>query len=106
MKKVCIIIAIFLLCMLCSCAADGIMEHDGTELAGDELESMYQSQQEADPDPQVQGNGRVYWTASGKKYHRDPECTYLSRAKQIYSGSMAEAADHGADSPCSGCGGE
>lgn len=104
MKRVCVMAAV-LVCMLCGCASSGVTAHDGTELSVQEIESMYQSQQQVDPDPDVQGSGTVYWTASGKKYHRDPECPYLSRASSIYSGSMARAIDHGADSPCSRCGG-
>ncbi len=104
--RICKAIAVLLWVVLfVGCASGGVVEHDGTELTPDQLESIYQSRVEENPDPELTVKGTVYFSASGTKYHLDPECTYLKRASQVYSGTVAEAANHGADSPCSRCGG-
>ena len=97
--------ALLLAVLLVGCASGGITQHDGTELTPEAHESLYQSRVEESPDPELTVKGTVYFTASGTKYHLDPECTYLQKASQVYSGTLAEAANHGADSPCSRCAG-
>ncbi len=91
--------------LLVGCASGGTVKHDGTEMTPEEHASLYQSRVEQDPDPELTVKGTVYFSASGTKYHLDPECVYLKRASKVYSGTVAEAANHGADSPCSRCGG-
>lgn len=104
--RICKVLVVLLLAMLLAgCATDGIIEHYGTELTPEEHGSIYQSRVEDKPDPDLSVKGTVYFSASGTKYHLDPECSYLKRANQVYSGTVAEAANHGADSPCSRCGG-
>lgn len=105
MRKIEIVAVLMLALLLVSCAQHGVVEHDGTELTPSELESLYESRQEQTPEPDVLGKQTVYWTPSGTKYHRDPDCTHLKRASAVYQGTMAEAANHGADSPCSRCAG-
>ena len=98
-------IAVALICTLAltGCAAQGVVEHDGAELTPQEHASLYQSREEEHPDPVLTEKRTVYYTESGTKYHFDPECTYLKRASKVYSGTPAQAANHGADSPCSRC---
>lgn len=103
MRKLYVVIALLCALALTGCAQQGIVEHDGTELTPAEHASLYQSREEEHPDPELTEKRTVYYTQSGTKYHLDPECTYLQRANTVYSGSVAEAANHGADSPCSRC---
>ncbi len=42
----------------------------------------------------------VYWTPSGKSYHKTEDCQALSRSKTILSGTLEES---GKDDPCDHC---
>ncbi len=98
--------ALFLLCLLlASCTGTGIVSHNGTELTPEEQASMYESREQEHPTPDLPDKGTVYWSPSGSKYHRDPDCGYLKNASKIYQGTPMEAANHGADSPCARCAG-
>lgn len=77
-----------------------------TEDAESDLEPLSDSSEEAPPssepesaepaseDP-VNSDGEsgstVYYTPSGSVLHRDPDCSYLSRAKEVLSCDMADA---------------
>lgn len=45
---------------------------------------------------------KVYFTASGKKYHVISNCRALSRSKNIKEGTLQEAKEHGLK-PCKFC---
>lgn len=44
--------------------------------------------------------GTVYWTPNGEVWHSTPNCSYLSRSKTIYSGTVAQS---GKSRGCSRC---
>lgn len=48
-------------------------------------------------------NRTVYWTKTGKSYHFDKNCRYLSRSKNIISGTLKEALSEGKKDPCNEC---
>lgn len=105
MRRFCFICLAFFL-LLSGCAAKGVTFVKGETLSHAEQQSLYESRIEQQGEPDVSGKGEVYFTPSGTKYHKDPDCSYLSGAKQVLSGSIAEAVNHGAKSPCSRCGGQ
>lgn len=45
----------------------------------------------------------VYWTDYGKTYHIDSKCTSIIRSKDVQSGTVAEATDRVARTPCHYC---
>ena len=104
MKRVVLVILLLLLC-LSACTQQGMCVHNGENLSPLEQQSLYDERAEQDTLPQNQSTGVVYWTSSGSKYHKDPTCSYLKNAKQVFSGTLAQAANYGADSPCSRCAG-
>ena len=101
------LLILLLACLLVfsGCAATGMTVQEGETLSREEQKSLYDQRVEQQPEPEISGKGEVYWTPSGSKYHKDPACSYLSNSKQILSGTLAQAANHGADSPCSRCAG-
>ena len=105
MKRVVLVLLLLLLC-LSACTPQGVYVHNGENLSPEEQQSLYDERAEQDTLPQNQGTDVVYWTSGGSKYHKDPACSYLKNAKQVFSGTLARAANYGADSPCSRCAGE
>ena len=87
------------------CAQSGAELSSGEPLSPEEQQSLYEAHTKQDEAPDVSVKGKVYWTKSGTKYHKDPNCSYLKNAKELQSGTAAEAANHGASEPCSRCGG-
>lgn len=102
MKRL-ICIALLLLLVLAGCSAPSGNEiSSGEVLSPEEQASLYEEQSFQDG---VSVKGTVYWSQSGTKYHKDPNCSYLQNAKQLQSGTVAQATNHGASSPCSRCAG-
>ena len=105
MRKACIVVLLVLL-TLAACTEQGAMEvFIGEVLSPEEQQSLYDARAEQESEPEINVKGKVYWTKNGTKYHKDPECSYLRNAKELQSGTAAEAANHGASGPCSRCGG-
>ena len=77
----------------------------GQVLSREEQITLYEQRLEEQSEPNVTAKGTVYWSKSGSKYHNDPKCSHLQNAKELYSGTVAQAANYGADSPCSRCAG-
>ena len=48
-------------------------------------------------------DGDVFWTPSGTLWHATYECSYLSKSKEIYHGSVDLAMLDGKERPCSRC---
>lgn len=104
MKRAMLGLLVLLLC-LSACTQQGIHVHNGENLSPEEQQSLYEARLEQESEPEIEGQGVVYWTSNGSKYHKNPACSYLKNAKQVLSGTLAEAANYGADSPCSRCAG-
>lgn len=105
MRRTCLILCVLLL-VLTGCSQFGGHEpSQGKALSPEEQQSLYEERLEQDGEPNVSARGTVYWTASGTKYHRDPGCSYLKNAKEVLSGTVAQATNHGASLPCSRCSG-
>ena len=45
----------------------------------------------------------VYWTKKGSVWHRFRNCSYLSKSKEIESGSVEDAIEAGKEKLCSSC---
>lgn len=105
MRRVCLIVCVLFL-MLVGCSVPrGAEISSGEPLSPDEQQSLYQERLEQEGEPNVDAKGKVYWTPSGTKYHKEPDCSYLKNAKEVLSGTAAQAANHGASEPCSRCAG-
>ena len=51
------------------------------------------------------GDGTVFWTAGGSVWHTTADCSALANAKDIRSGTEAQALDMGKSRVCKRCGG-
>ena len=104
MRRACLIALV--LVFLAGCRAQGGVEaSSGEPLTPEEQASLYEERLEHEGEPKAGIKGTVYWTPSGEKYHKDPNCSYLKNAKEVLSGTAAQAANHGASEPCSRCAG-
>lgn len=104
MKRFTLFILVLALALV-GCSEQRMRTENGEELGRDEQQSLYDDRLEQQGEPDVSAKGTVYWTQSGTKYHRDPACSYIKNAKELHSGTVAEAANYGASNPCSRCGG-
>ena len=103
MRRFCMILLLFSL-LFASCSAAGKVEaSSGEPLSPDEQQSLYEQRVEPEGEASVSVKGIVYWTPSGTKYHKDPNCSYIKNAKQLQSGKIEQAINHGASEPCSRC---
>lgn len=70
----------------------GLIQLDGAETADDiQNRSLIQEESEG-TDPAANGQVEtVYWTPSGSVWHSDPNCTSLSRSKDVRSGTVAQS---------------
>ena len=72
-------------------------------LANDEVISSIK-QEIADKENSLLANdGDVFWTESGKLWHKSLECSYLANSKNILHGSVEEAKFSGKEKACSRC---
>lgn len=83
---------------------DAIEVVSGEALSPEEQELLYDQRVELQTLPAFGDVGTVYWTPKGTKYHTSMSCIYLENAKQVQSGTVAEAINHGTEGPCSRCG--
>ena len=49
------------------------------------------------------GDEDVYWTKYGKSYHIDPDCSSLTRSKELFAGSIDDAFSANRNDPCDFC---
>ncbi len=104
MRRICLIVPV--LVTLVSCSAQGKVEASSGEIISpEEQASLYEERLEQEGEPNVSVKGTVYWTPSGTKYHKDSDCSSMKNAKEVYAGTVAQAANHGACEPCSRCAG-
>lgn len=105
MRKAGCVALLLLVCLVGCNAQGGIEASSGQVLCPEEQESLYEQRLEQQGEPNVSAKGTVYWSKSGSKYHKDPDCSYLKNAQELQSGTAAQAANHGASDPCSRCAG-
>lgn len=104
MRRCCLIALVLFALVGCS-VPGGTEASSGEVLSPQEQATLYQERLEQEGEPNVSAKGTVYWTPSGTKYHKDPGCSHLKNAKELHSGTVAQAANHGASLPCSRCAG-
>ncbi len=127
MKKLALVVALLLCCVLCSCTqySQGGYEFDaGVTVDINDLESIFATtpqvaestpindganseSQETDPIPNTQPsvgeNETVYWTASGTKYHLYRDCQSLKRSSNVESGTLKQAQENKKGECCKYC---
>lgn len=105
MRRFCLTVCALLLVLVGCRAQSGVELSSGEPLSPEEQQSLYQERVEQEGEPDVSVKGKVYWTPKGTKYHRDPNCSYIKNAKELQSGTITQAVNNGAKSPCSRCAG-
>ena len=103
MRRFCIMTALLLLALAGCSVQGGVEASSGEVLSPEEQQSLFEQRVEQEGEPSVSQKGTVYWTESGTKYHKDMHCSYIQNAKQLQSGTVAQAINHGASEPCSRC---
>ena len=105
-----------LLLLLSSCTPVGTdVWYDGRELSAEEIEELLERGRETEVrempsalvafgvDMDAPTEESVFWTKSGGVFHLDPFCQHLSKAKEIYYGTAADAASQGKERVCTAC---
>ena len=105
MRRLAYVVLLVALCLAGCATQDADQTMSGQTLSREEQQSLYEQRLEQQDEPTVVTKGTVYWSKNGSKYHKDPECSYLKNAKEVQSGTATQAANYGADSPCSRCAG-
>lgn len=111
-------VALWLVCsllLLCACA-DGTreMQYDGRELTEEEIAALMErsTEEEAREVPYTllafdeaytASDGYVLFTKSGGVFHEDAFCRHLSRAKEVYFGTVEDAVFLGKERACTAC---
>lgn len=104
MRSVLCMFALLLALILVGCSVpNGTEVASGEELLPEEQRSLYEQREEQEGELGNAFKGTVYWTQSGTKYHKDKNCSYIKNAKQLQSGKIEQAINHGASEPCSRC---
>lgn len=106
MRRLCLIMLVLLFALTGCNTQVSVEASSGDPLSREEQASLFEERLEQQSEPNPDTKGTVYWTPSGTKYHKNPNCSYLKNAKELLSGTPLQAANHGADSPCSRCAGE
>ena len=105
MKRLCIMTLLLLICLVGCYAPSDVEVSTGEPLSLEEQLSLFEQRVEQEGEPNVSAKGTVYWTSGGTKYHKDPKCSHIQNAKQLQSGTVAQAINYGASQPCSRCAG-
>ena len=105
MRRFCVAIVLLILVLTACGKQQGIEVVSGELLSLEEQQSLYEQRFEQVSEPDLDSTAKVYWSSTGSKYHKNPKCSYLKNAKDVQSGTLAQAANHGAGSPCTRCAG-
>ena len=97
-----LLVSLLLVFVLTACESADALDA-GEVLTPQEQQSLYDARQEQSDMPDTNDKAIVYWTSSGTKYHKDAGCSYIKNAKEIHNGTVAQAINYGASSPCSRC---
>lgn len=105
MKRGCLLLLLLVL-MFASCAKDDGFEA-GEALSAEETKALREELlREINEEKPIPSDGVCYFTESGSVYHLDPDCSYLSGAKKILTGTVEEAKARGILRGCSRCANE
>ena len=103
MRRLCVMMCALLL-IFAGCSMQQETEiSSGEPLSFEEQQSLYQERLDQQREPNVNAKDTVYWTSGGSKYHKDAHCSYSANAKELQSGTVAQAVNYGASEPCSRC---
>lgn len=104
MRKVYTLILIFLLIpVLTFCASGSGIDKSIGILADEAAVSSIRQELDDMENALLAANGDVFWTKSGSIWHTSHKCSYLSRSKVIYHGSVEEAMLEGKLRGCTRC---
>lgn len=97
------VICFIIVLLLSACAIDNDdLRYTGV-LANDEVVSSIK-QEMADKENSLLANKNdVFWTESGKLWHKSCECSYLANSKTILHGTIEEAKFEGKEKACERC---
>lgn len=106
---------LLLLFLLCSCGkGEGDVWHNGRELTKDEIEALWERQNETSEmredliafrEGETAPNAEsVFWSKSGSVFHLDALCHHLAKAVGVYYGSEEDAVTQGKERACTACG--
>lgn len=98
-----LIFCMLLALTLTSCSGGTKIEKDLGILVTDEVLSSIVKDMQDKGDSSLADDGDVFWTPSGKIWHKSSECSYLSSSKEIYHGSIEEAMLEGKERQCTKC---
>ena len=106
MRRVCLTVCVVLLFLVGCRTQSGVEISSGEPLSHSEQQSLFEQRSKQESEPDASTRGTVYWTSGGTKYHKSTDCSYIQNAKELQSGTVAQAINHGADGPCSRCFGD
>ena len=106
---------LFLL-LLCSCGkpSSGIF-YDGRELTEAEIQVLVERSTDTEAgeptytllafdESLVLSDGCVFWTENGSVFHEDAFCRHLTKAKEVYYGTVGDAVSCKKQRVCTACG--
>lgn len=103
MKRILLCIFALALFVFTSCAKEDDFDA-GKTLSGGELKELQEKLLEEKNRPQeLPDDAECYFSATGSVYHKDKNCSYLKKAKEVLAGTIEEAQAAGALRPCSRC---
>ncbi len=100
--KILIFFTLLAICLSACAYSDGTDKKDGILLDGDVLSSIIKDAQDKE-NSLTANEGDVFWTSSGKIWHKSADCSYLSNSKEIYHGTVDEAMLEGKERACDRC---
>ena len=100
-----LLLCLFLTLTVASCAMGSAGEGFIGILADGETVSSVRAELEEKENSLLASEGDVFWTPSGTLWHTTYKCSYISRSKTVYHGTLEEAKLDGKSGACSACGG-
>lgn len=82
------------------CSVCGVPSAYDEEMSSDKTDN---SDEEVQPSDEYEAECMVFWVNSGKVYHTEADCRYISNSKNINVGTLEEAEKAGISKPCSAC---
>lgn len=83
-----------------ACSVCGASSAYDEEMSSDKTED---GSEEVQPNEVYEAESMVFWVNSGKVYHTEADCRYISNSKNINIGTLEEAEKAGISKPCSAC---
>lgn len=104
MKSISILVTCLAFCLSLPACASPVDDTRYTGiLANDEVVSSIRQEIIDKENSLLAGEGNVFWTESGKLWHKSLECSYLANSKTIIHGTVEEAKFSGKEEACSRC---